>query len=73
MELKGLWSCQTIKKASETTFIKDSFKIEFQSIYNPIFLISSSITSTSADLSSDIAASDFSVVHQKTAKVYRGI
>lgn len=35
--------------------------------------ISSSITNTSADQSSDIAASDFSVSRQKTAMVRRGI
>lgn len=33
----------------------------------------SSITNTSADQSSDIAASDFSVLRQKTAEVCRGI
>lgn len=40
---------------------------------NPILPSLSSITDTSADQSSDIAASDFSVLRQKTAKVCRGI
>lgn len=52
-------------------FKKGSFKIEFQCINNPI--LTSSIINTSADQSSDIAASDFSVLRQKTAKVCRGI